>query len=82
MRPCDTVANCSLPCVSYGSFKLFKMSASDFGTVGMGRSKRACADKFLATMVTEGVGHGLYKVTRLHMNLSWLKDRGRFAQHL
>ena len=39
---------------------MFKISASDFGTMGMYRRKRACADKFLA-MVTEGVVHGFYK---------------------
>ena len=40
---------------------MFKISISDFGTVGMHRQKEVCADKFLA-MVTEGVVHSVYKV--------------------
>ena len=32
---CDTVAKPPLPCISHGSFKLFKLSTSHFGTVGM-----------------------------------------------
>ena len=43
---------------------MYEMSASEFGTVGMRRRMRACADEFLAT-VTEGVVHNVYKaVTR------------------
>ena len=65
VKPClldhKSVANCPLPCTSYGSFKLFKISTSDFRTVGMHRQKRACTDEFLA-MVTEGVVHSVYKV--------------------
>ena len=61
MRPCDTVAKHPLPCASYGSFKMFNTSASEFGTVSMYRQIRACTDEFLAT-VTEGVVHGVYKV--------------------
>ena len=60
MQPCDTVAKRPLPCTSYGSFKMFKISASEFRTVGMCRRMRACRDEFLA-MVTEGVVHGVYK---------------------
>ena len=33
IQPCESVANRPLPCESHGSFKLFKISASDFGTV-------------------------------------------------
>ena len=55
------MANRPLPCVSYGSFKMFKISASDFETVGMCRRKRACSHNFLTT-VTEGVVHGVSKV--------------------
>ena len=61
MWSCVAVVKCPLPCVSYGSFEMFKISASDFGTVGMHRCKQACADKFLAT-VTESVVHSIYKV--------------------
>ena len=53
--------NCPLPCESYGSFKLFKISASDFGTVSMHRSFCACAYHFLTT-VTEGVVHSVHRV--------------------
>ena len=37
MWPCDTVAKCPLPCTFYQSFKMFKISASEFGTVSMRR---------------------------------------------
>ena len=57
----ESVVNRPLPCASYRSFKMFKISASDFGTVGMHTRKQACADKFLATII-EGVVHGGYKV--------------------
>ena len=53
--------NRPLPCASYGSFEMFKISASDFGTMSMGRQKQACTDRILAT-VTEGVVHGVHKV--------------------
>ena len=43
------------------SFKMFKISASKFCTMGMHRQIRACADEFLA-MATEGEVHGVYKV--------------------
>ena len=60
-RPCETVVNCQLPWESYESFRLFKISTSDFGTVGIGRRFGVCAYKFLTT-VTEGVLHGVCKV--------------------
>ena len=44
MRPCNTVAKCILPCVSYGSFKMFKISATEFHTMGICRRMRACTD--------------------------------------
>ena len=47
-------------CESYGSFRLFKISASSFGTVDMRRQFCTCAFEFLA-MVTEGVVHSVYK---------------------
>ena len=53
--------NRPLPSASYRSFKMFKISASDFGTVGERRQKRPCADNFVA-MVTEAVVHGVYSV--------------------
>ena len=57
------------PCTSYRSFEMFKISAPDFGTVGMFRRKRADADKFLAT-VTEGVAQGVHRVvTRLSFSV-------------
>ena len=37
MCTCDTVAKCPIPCVCYGSFKMYKSSASEFGTMGMCR---------------------------------------------
>ena len=51
-------APCPLPCTSYGNFKMFKISTSEFGTVRMRRRMSACADKFLAT-VTEVVVHSV-----------------------
>ena len=69
MRPYDTMVKC--PCVSYISFVRFKISASEFGTIGMRRRKQACTDQFLAT-VTEGVVHGVYKlVTKSSFSLIW-----------
>ena len=50
-----------LPCESYRIFRLLKISASDFGTVGMRGQFRAYMNEFLAT-VTEGVVHGVHKV--------------------
>ena len=58
MRPCDAVAKRQLPC---GSFKMFKISASEFRTMGMCRQMQACTDEFLAT-VPEDVIHSVYKV--------------------
>ena len=37
MRPCELVVNHPLSHESYGSFRLFKMSVSDFVAVGMRR---------------------------------------------
>ena len=61
VRPFESVANRPLPCKCYGSFILFKLSVSDFGTVGMHRQFCVCTYEFL-TMVTEGVAHGVHKV--------------------
>ena len=58
-RPCKSVANDRLPRKSYGNFKLFKISDSDFGTMSMHR--RFQAYTFLTT-AAEGVVHGVYKV--------------------
>ena len=61
----ESVANRRLPCVSYGSFKMFKIPTSEFSTVGMCRQFHACAYEYL-TMVTEGLVirqlevHGLF----------------------
>ena len=63
-RPCESVANRPLPCESYGSFKLFKISASEFSTVGMCMRFHACAYEF-STTVTEGVVHSVHKVVML-----------------
>ena len=69
--------------MSYGSFKKFKISASEFGTMGMHRQFHTCACEFL-TIVTKGVVRGVYKVvirssfsvTRLHKVSGGI---GRFA---
>ena len=61
MRPCESVANHPLPCMFYVSFKQFKISTSDFGTMSMCRRFRACTYELL-TVVTEGVVHGVHKV--------------------
>ena len=53
--------NRPIPCESYRSFKLFKISASDFDTVSMCRRLSACAYEFL-TKVAKGVVHGVHKV--------------------
>ena len=37
MRHCDTVVKYSLPCVSYRSFKMLKILASEFDTVNVHR---------------------------------------------
>ena len=55
MQPCDTVVKRALPCTSYGSFKMLKISASAFGTVSMRKQY------FFAT-VTEGVVQSVHKV--------------------
>ena len=56
MRPYDTVVKRPLPCASYGRFKMFKISTSEFGTVSMRRRIRAYIDEFLATVtVAEGI---------------------------
>ena len=36
-RTCDTVAKHPVPCMCYWSFQMFKISTSEFGTVGMRR---------------------------------------------
>ena len=53
--------NCPLPCTSYGSFKLFRISVSDFGTEVMCGQFCACAYE-LFTMETKGVVHSVHKV--------------------
>ena len=71
MGPCDTVAKHTLPCVFKESIKMFKISASEFDTLGMCRRMRACTDEFLAT-VTEGVVQSVYKVvTRSSFSVTW-----------
>ena len=60
MPPCGTVVRRPLPHLSDGSFKMFKISLSDFGTVGMCRRVQARADEF-PPIVTEGVVHVVYK---------------------
>ena len=57
----ESVVDRPKPYASHGSFKMFQISASELGTLGMHRRMRACADEFLAT-VTEGVVHNVYKV--------------------
>ena len=70
MQPCHTVAKCPLPCGSYGNFKMFKISASEFGT-NIRRQMQACADELLV-LVFEGVVHGVYKiVTRSSFSVTW-----------
>ena len=70
MPPCDTVAKHQLPCMFYGSFKMFKVSTSELGTMAMNRRMRACADQFLPK-VTESVVHSVYKVvTRLSFGVT------------
>ena len=65
MRLCDTVLKSPLPCASYRSLKMYKISASEFGT------NWACADEFLAT-VTERVVHSVHKVvTRSSFGVIW-----------
>ena len=55
--------NRPLSCKSYGSFKLFKISASDFSTMRMHTQFHACMYEFLTyIMVTEGVVHSVYKI--------------------
>ena len=61
MRPCDRVAKRPLPCVLYGSFKMFIISAPDFLIVSMRKCLQASTDEFLAA-VSEVVIHSVYKV--------------------
>ena len=71
MPTCDKLEKHPLPCVSYGSFKMIKISTSEFCTVGMRRRVRTCTDDFLA-MVTEDVVHCVYKVmTRSSFSVTW-----------
>ena len=71
MQTCESLVNRLLPCRSYGSFEIFKISASEFGTVSMRRSFRACAYEFLNT-VTEGVVHSVHKVViRSSFGVMW-----------
>ena len=58
MRKCDIVAKRPTLCMSYRSFK---NSASEFGTLQMHRRMQLCTNEFLAE-VTEGVVHGVHKV--------------------
>ena len=61
LQTCESVANHPLPWASYGNFKMFKISTSEFGTMRMCRQFCACAYTFLST-VTKGVVHGIHKV--------------------
>ena len=61
MQPCNRMAKLSLLSTFYKSFKMSKLSSSEFGTMYMWRGMQACEDEFLA-MVTEGVVCGVYKV--------------------
>ena len=54
-------ANRQLPCASYGYFKMFKISTSELGTVGMHRQFCIWAYEFLTT-VTEDVVYGVHEV--------------------
>ena len=60
-HPWESLANRPLPCESNGSFRFFKISTSDFGTLGMRRQFHAWTYEFLST-VTEDVVHGVHKV--------------------
>ena len=70
MRCLDTLVKCPLPCPSFGSFKMFKISVSEFCTVSMHRRIRACADGFLAMvtkcLVYKVVNWSSFGVTRRH----------------
>ena len=61
MRTCDTVVKRPLSSTSCGNFRMFKISHSEFGTMGMHRWMGAYTDEFL-TIVTEAVVHSVYKV--------------------
>ena len=37
MKPCNTVVKYPLPCAFYRSFKMFKISPSEFATVDLGK---------------------------------------------
>ena len=60
-QPCESVVNRPLPCVSYQSFKIYEISAYDFGTMSMRRRFHACVYEFLS-MVIESVVHYAHKV--------------------
>ena len=50
---------------------MFKISASEIGTVSMRRRIPTCPDEFVA-IVTEGLVRGVYKVvTRLSFGTIW-----------
>ena len=51
----DTLARRTIPCACYGSFKMFEVPVSEFGTMSMRRW-------FLFHAVSESVDHGVYKV--------------------
>ena len=60
MPPYITVAKCPLPCESHRSFKMFKISSSDFVL-------RACTDnskhaRRMNFLLGKGVVHGLHEV--------------------
>ena len=63
MSVCDLDSQWStVPILTHlGSFEMYEIFTSDFGTVGMCRRFHACAYEFLTT-VTEGVVHGVHKV--------------------
>ena len=54
MQTCDMVAKCLIPCASYGSFKMLKISTSD------PLHPEHVRMNFSAT-VTEGLVHGAFK---------------------
>ena len=57
---------------------MFKISTSEFGTMGVRRRIRACIDEFLAT-VTEGVVHSVYKVVSQSVDIRRVEVNGHFA---
>ena len=80
MRPCDTVVKSPLPCAYYGSFKMFKISASVHLTLSMHRGMRVSADEFFAT-ITAGVVHGVCKVVTWSSVCVNTVDRMRVEVH-